>query len=94
MKRPALNRGKVRQRLRRRDGDLCCWCHEPMEFDWPPPGVARAPNLATIEHIMPLSEGGANTYDNFALACDRCNSSRQGRARPQMPQPAMIGAPA
>lgn len=84
MKRPNFNRSKARKRLRQRDGDLCCWCHHRMSFDYPPLGVKRPDNLATIEHVIPLSEGGAHDEGNMALACQRCNTTRQGRARPML----------
>lgn len=79
-RRPNFNRGKVRRRLRERDGDLCCWCKEPMNFDWPPPGQPRSGDLATIEHIVPLSEGGDHDMSNMALAHCACNWERNSKA--------------
>lgn len=32
--------------------------------------------LATIEHIVPLSKGGANSRENRRLACRKCNQER------------------
>lgn len=30
----------------------------------------------TIDHIVPISRGGANSLDNIAMACVHCNSSK------------------
>ena len=32
---------------------------------------------ATIDHVIPQSEGGHTRLDNLVLACQKCNSSRQ-----------------
>lgn len=77
---------RLRRYLRRRDGNLCCWCHEPMLF-----GLKRAegekpnPEMATLEHIIPKAGGGAK-WDaaNLALAHQRCNTTRVGSARPKL----------
>ena len=80
-KRPNFDRGKVRRRLRERHGDKCYWCKRTMTFDWPPPGQPRPPNVATIEHIVPLSRGGLHDWSNLALACNSCNTSRLSRPK-------------
>lgn len=38
--------------------------------------VVRAPNTATLEHILPKSKGGKLTLDNCMLACLECNWER------------------
>ena len=30
----------------------------------------------SVEHIMPLSRGGMNTFDNLAMACQGCNNHK------------------
>lgn len=35
-------------------------------------------NPLTGDHILPLSQGGANTYDNVRILCRHCNSSLGG----------------
>ena len=47
-----------------RDGaaGLCAYCHQPAKL--------------TIDHIDPLSRGGAHDVDNIAGACDYCNKSK------------------
>jgi 5-methylcytosine-specific restriction endonuclease McrA len=34
---------------------------------------------ATIDHIIPLSKGGAHTFDNVRIACWRCNLVKGNR---------------
>jgi 5-methylcytosine-specific restriction endonuclease McrA len=43
----------------------CCFCGCGLTF-----------NQATLEHIIPLSEGGGWKPTNLALSCSRCNSHR------------------
>jgi hypothetical protein len=33
---------------------------------------------ASIDHVIPRSEGGSSLWDNLALAHQECNSSRHG----------------
>ena len=33
--------------------------------------------LATVEHKIPLSEGGTNADENLVAACQRCNERRR-----------------
>lgn len=78
---------QTRSLLRARDGDLCCWCHEPMRFVQLMPNDPPVPDAATIEHIIPRAKGGSRKrLDNLALAHSRCNSARNGAARPPLPQ--------
>ena len=44
---------------------FCHWCGKPLTLD-----------ASTIEHIIPLSRGGLNNMNNFALACQECNHAR------------------
>ncbi|MFT8246852.1 HNH endonuclease [Roseomonas sp. BN140053] len=34
---------------------------------------------ATLEHVMPRAEGGADTYGNLVMACLGCNEGRGSR---------------
>lgn len=85
---PIEGRGTQRQRrllrrlLRKRDGDLCCWCQEPMNFEIEA-GSHWRPDFPTIEHIIPRRDGGSDGFDNLALAHKRCN---QGRDAVEMKQ--------
>ena|SRR6478736_4480413 len=52
-----------------RDRYMCCYC-----------GQGFAPHQLTIEHIVPKSRGGKNTYMNTITACRRCNHRKADRS--------------
>ena len=58
--------------LRAADGRPCPTCETPMQRI---PGVEN-PNTATIEHILPIKEGGANEPENLIAMCLACNRAR------------------
>lgn len=37
---------------------------------------SRPDNLATLEHVVPISAGGEHTWENVVLACWRCNITK------------------
>jgi 5-methylcytosine-specific restriction endonuclease McrA len=47
-----------------RDGHRCAYC-----------GCAAT----TVDHILPVSRGGRNTWLNTVAACDRCNQRKDDR---------------
>jgi len=56
---------KDRALVAERDGWVCAICHgEVTRADW------------SLDHVVPLSEGGLHTIDNVVLAHKRCNSWR------------------
>lgn len=44
-----------------RDGSSCFFCSNPNEL--------------TIEHLLPISDGGNNNMKNLCLACTKCNQA-------------------
>lgn len=58
---------EIRQQVRERAKYLCEYCHSSEE--------ASAAQFE-IDHIQPRSLGGPDTFENLALACQRCNSYR------------------
>jgi 5-methylcytosine-specific restriction endonuclease McrA len=48
---------------------ICCLCKKQIDKR------LRHPNLmaATLEHVVPISQGGTHTYDNVAPAHAICN---------------------
>jgi len=54
-----------RKRIFRRDGHTCGYC-----------GSKR--NL-TLDHIVPKSRGGKNTWENMITCCSRCNSKKDNK---------------
>jgi len=56
-----------------RSRGVCCWCGcDTTQYD----GVEWRATDATIEHIIPLAEGGGHTRDNLDCACAACNFGR------------------
>lgn len=88
-----------RKRLRQRDGDECCWCGRTMLFaDSGVEGWVNHPDQASLEHVVPLSEGGNYSDENCKLAHKACNYARTPmaarlRAKGLLPNPAPIPAP-
>lgn len=72
------DRGITREALRAIHGDECRYCGKTMTFKSVRKGQFRA-DLATIEHLIPLSKGGAHTFANTCLACWECNIRRGNR---------------
>lgn len=58
-------RASIRGKVERIAGKLCEYCQSPLEF---------SPDPFSIEHIIPISKGGAaEDLNNLALACQGCN---------------------
>jgi hypothetical protein len=58
--------------LFRRDQSLCLYCGK------------KFPNfLLSRDHVMPLSQGGADIWTNVVTACKRCNNHKAGRTPEQ-----------
>lgn len=68
----------TRAYLRTRAGEAqnwrCCWC-----------GCECGHGNATLEHVEPISKGGAEfDFENVAMACAKCNNSRgNGEGKPK-----------
>ncbi len=68
-----------------RDHGICGYCGKPMALA-----------AATLDHIVPQSQGGPTTWENLVLACRRCNTKKADRSlkeahmkllvRPYMPK--------
>ncbi len=61
-----------------RDGSDCHYCQVPTIVD---PDAMSTYRERTLDHVVPLSRGGADTLENVVLACRSCNA-RKG-VRPQ-----------
>ncbi|MDQ4136414.1 MAG: HNH endonuclease [Pseudomonadota bacterium] len=57
-----------------RDEGRCVYCGVPVLRRRR--GLHRASDLATLDHVVPKSQGGALTADNVVLACQACNNAR------------------
>lgn len=53
------------QLFKGRSEKKCCFCKRKLTF-----------NLATLEHIIPLSKDGGWNIENLAISCRSCNEKR------------------
>jgi hypothetical protein len=60
----------VRDLVRQRAGGKCEYCHALERWQYVP---------FTVDHVIPLAEGGADDPDNLALACFHCNRRKANR---------------
>ena len=51
-----------------RDKNQCQYC-----------GVIETPNDMTIDHVIPRSRGGGNTWSNLVTCCKKCNQKKRDR---------------
>ncbi|HBK57459.1 MAG TPA: HNH endonuclease [Xanthomonadales bacterium] len=59
-----------------RDGHLCLYC-----------GNSFARQHLTRDHVVPISRGGRDTWENVVSACFHCNSRKGGRTPQQAGMP-------
>ena len=60
---------KIRERVLARDGMVCNYCQRVM-----------TPSIATVDHIVPLSKGGARLDPlNLISCCRSCNSRKKDK---------------
>lgn len=58
--------------LFRRDAHLCLYC-----------GDRFHPQSLSRDHVTPIIQGGADTWNNVVTACRRCNNHKAGRSPEQ-----------
>ncbi|WP_328941531.1 HNH endonuclease [Streptomyces sp. NBC_00250] len=88
-RRRAAKRGGVSEpytlaQIAERDRGLCRLCGKPAAMDERVPH----PKAPTIDHVVPVSEGGDDTRANVQLAHFVCNSAKGPRGSQQL---ALIG---
>lgn len=69
-------RSWLRDNIRRRDGDMCCYCTERMLFGY---RWQNTPLYASLEHVIRVADGGKNTLQNMKLAHRICNEREGAR---------------
>ncbi len=57
----------TRKNILKRDGHKCAYC-------------GRGDVTLTIDHIIPKSRGGEDTWENLAAACTKCNNLKGDRS--------------
>jgi len=67
-KRRASPQRLTRKNLFARDQNKCQYC-----------GKRFATSELTLDHVVPSSRGGGNTWDNLACACVKCNSRKDNK---------------
>jgi hypothetical protein len=67
----------LRERAADAQGNLCCWCGQPMlRQPLAETPKARQGRVCTAEHLVPVSRGGRVTGRNIRAACRDCNRER------------------
>lgn len=64
----------TRKNVLRRDNNRCQYC-------------GRTDLPLTIDHIVPRSQGGGDTWDNLVTACTKCNNKKANRTPEQAGMP-------
>lgn len=64
-----------RAKVYERDGGICGLCGEKIELRFKAPH----PQSLSLDHIIPLTKGGAHTYENAQVAHYGCNSRKGNR---------------
>jgi 5-methylcytosine-specific restriction endonuclease McrA len=60
----------LQRQVRSRAGHLCEYCHASEKWQYV---------TFTVDHVIPISVGGTNDFDNLALACFHCNRRKWNR---------------
>lgn len=65
--------------LYKRDNGVCyiCGCQcSYKDYSIVDEAFIVGPTYPTVEHVIPLSKGGPDSWDNVRLACHRCNTKK------------------
>jgi hypothetical protein len=65
---PVQRHVMTRKNIFVRDGYRCMYC-----------GHHFGPDKLTLDHVIPLCQGGRDIWDNLVAACKRCNGRKGGR---------------
>lgn len=58
----------LRKQVYERDGGVCRYCQEAVSWE-----------KYQCDHVTPRSKGGADTIDNLAASCSRCNRDKSDK---------------
>lgn len=67
----------AQQQARQRAKRLCEYCHTAEQWQYVP---------FTVDHVVPISQGGDNSLGNLALACFHCNRRKSDQMLAGDPQ--------
>lgn len=65
------------KRVKDRDGNRCRYCG--LLVSWKD---RKSPRGGTYDHVIPIAQGGLETFENIVVACRDCNS-RKGAKTPE-----------
>lgn len=68
---------ELQQQIRERAKFLCEYCHASEKWQYV---------QFTIDHIIPIRQGGTDSLDNLALACFHCNRRKTDKTTSTLPQ--------
>lgn len=68
---------ELQQQVRQRAQFLCEYCHASEQWQYV---------QFTIDHILPIAQGGTDTIENLALACFHCNRRKTNKTSAIDPQ--------
>jgi 5-methylcytosine-specific restriction endonuclease McrA len=68
---------ELQQQIRERAEFLCEYCHASEKWQYV---------QFTIDHIIPIRQGGTDSLDNLALACFHCNRRKTDKTTSTLPQ--------
>ena len=68
LKLPIKTRKPNRKNIFMRDSGRCQYCNKKLSY-----------NFATVDHVIPRSKGGRNTWENLVLCCEPCNVKKGNR---------------
>lgn len=77
-----MNTGRMRKSIAMdvvigRDGKRCFWCNIVTIKRRRTRGGNLPRDTATLDHVIPISDGGSNDTENLVLACVGCNGRRK-----------------
>jgi HNH endonuclease len=67
----------IQHQVRQRSNFLCEYCHASEWWQYV---------KFTVDHLIPVSQGGSDTIENLALACFHCNRRKTNRITAIAPQ--------
>ena len=72
-----MNR-QLKERVWRRDGVRCRYCGKQLRI--PPRGEpSHREDTATVDHVIPIANGGRSRASNLVTACLNCNRAKGSR---------------
>lgn len=65
----------VKEKVYQRDGWKCVYCGQKLSHRYScKNGIYIL--VATVDHVVPISLGGAHMYSNLVTSCENCNSDK------------------